>query len=299
VVRQRHRGAVASPEFHAQRWPAHKWLQHASYLYYFFDRKAQELLPPPERSYVDYILQDFAPGSAEWSEFERVFHAFATRAAQLAKRRIMLLYPQVPYRDRYPLQPVHDRMTAMARRHTLSIPPAAWTRSAGTLAPDAAAQWHQALVVPANVTTAVVETAEYVALPGPVDVQVTLALTDATGAGSHVAALEVVDAASNQPLVAEEIRVREGQGFQTIPLHVVVPGDELRGIKWRVRSLGHGSWKLASLAVTVDYGIEVINLAERLNRFNTHASAFDAHPNEAAHRVMADVAYQALTGGRP
>src|SRR6185312_6411885 len=104
-----------------------------------------ELIPPPDRSYADYILQDFGPGSAEWTEFERYFHAFAMEARALAPRRLMLLYPQVPYRDRYPLQPVHDRMKAMAAPHLLSIPPVAWVRAGGTLQPDANAPWHQTL----------------------------------------------------------------------------------------------------------------------------------------------------------
>ena len=33
---------------------------------------------------------------------------------------------------------------------------------------------------------------------------------------------------------------------------------------------------------------DVLDLAEPLNHFNTHASLFDAHPNEAAHRVIAE-----------
>ena len=91
-----------------------------------------------------YILQDFRPGLAAWSEFERCFHAFAVRAAQAAARRIMILYPQVPYRDRYPLQSVHDLMKTLASPHLLSIPPTAWIRSAGTMDNDAAAPWAQA-----------------------------------------------------------------------------------------------------------------------------------------------------------
>ena len=101
----------------------HDWLRRHSYLYFFLDNRFNQLLPAPERSYVDYILQDFQPGSAEWTEFERYFHAFAIQAKAIASRRIMLLYPQVPFRDRYPLQPVHDRMKAMAAPHVLAIPP--------------------------------------------------------------------------------------------------------------------------------------------------------------------------------
>ena len=42
--------------------------------------------------------------------------------------------------------------------------------------------------------------------------------------------------------------------------------------------------------------MEVVDLTEPLNAFNTHASVFDAHPNEAAHRVIAEHVYRVLTG---
>jgi hypothetical protein len=41
--------------------------------------------------------------------------------------------------------------------------------------------------------------------------------------------------------------------------------------------------------------MRVVDLAEPLNSFNTHASVFDAHPNEAAHRVIAEHVYRAIT----
>ena len=44
----------------------------------------------------------------------------------------------------------------------------------------------------------------------------------------------------------------------------------------------------------VDYGFTVVDLTERLNSFNTHASMFDAHPNERAHAVMAQEVQAAL-----
>jgi hypothetical protein len=52
------------------------------------------------------------------------------------------------------------------------------------------------------------------------------------------------------------------------------------------------------LGLAVDYGFDVLDLAEPLNRFNTHASLFDAHPNEAAHRVIADEVHRVLLSGR-
>ena len=84
-----------------QRAPWHDWLQHWSYLYFVANHRLSQLLPPPTRSYVDYLLADFAPGTIEWAEFERQFHEFAVRAGQASPRRIMALYPQVPFRGEY------------------------------------------------------------------------------------------------------------------------------------------------------------------------------------------------------
>ena len=133
-----------------QQWAGHEWLRQTSYLYYFLDHRAGALLPSPGRSYVDYILQDLRPGTPEWAEFERYFHAFAVRVATIAKRRILLLYPQVPFKDRYPLQPLTDLMRTVAGPHTLAIPLAAWIRSGGVIENDTAAPFAVALRVPAG-----------------------------------------------------------------------------------------------------------------------------------------------------
>jgi hypothetical protein len=42
------------------------------------------------------------------------------------------------------------------------------------------------------------------------------------------------------------------------------------------------------------YRWTVVDLADTLNRFNRHASLFDAQPNEAAQRAMADAAFRAI-----
>jgi hypothetical protein len=44
----------------------------------------------------------------------------------------------------------------------------------------------------------------------------------------------------------------------------------------------------ASIDIPVDYGMEVVDLTEALNTFDTHASIFDAHPNARAHQVVAE-----------
>ena len=91
---------------------------------------------------------------------------------RLAARRIMALYPQVPFRGRYPLQAIHDRMRALAGAHDLEIPPSAWIRSGATVVSDTDARWKQVLTVPARSGAGAIETPEYVFASGPLKVVV-------------------------------------------------------------------------------------------------------------------------------
>jgi hypothetical protein len=272
-----------------QRWPGHDWLRRTSYLYYFLDYRASELAPPPDRTYVEYIVQDFRPGTAEWSEFERHFHAFAVRAAALALRRILMLYPQVPYRDRYPLQPLHEAMTTLAGAHTLSIPPVVWLRSGGALDADPAAPWKLALRIPAANAGQVADTQDYVLAPGRTDAEVVLRAADLAEATASVGSLQVLDAATGAIVATHDLTATGGvRGYQTVTVPLTSEGPDVRRVRFRVTSSGRTAWSLGGIGLAVDYGFDVLDLAEPLNRFNTHASLFDAHPNEAAHRVMAE-----------
>jgi lysophospholipase L1-like esterase len=104
-----------------QRWPMHRSLRQSSYLYFFLDHRLSALLPQPERSYQQYILDDFAPGRPEWTEYVRMFDEFSARAKALAPARVLILYPQVPFRGAYPLQPVNDRMRELAAKHEYRV----------------------------------------------------------------------------------------------------------------------------------------------------------------------------------
>ncbi len=280
-----------------QRWRWHDSLRKRSYLYYLLDHLLAQNLPPPTRSYVDYLLADFAPGTMEWAEFERQFHEFATRAALVSTRRIMALYPQVPFRGRYPLQAINDRMRALAAAHDLEIPPAAWIRSGGALVGATAAPWKQLFAAPAGSGVATIETPEYVFPPGPWTVTLVVqktsseATTDAT-----VATLQLLEGTSERVLQEAAVRVDgAADALTSVTVPVLLTGDGLHHVRFRVRSAGHGAWALADIKVPVNYGFEVVDFTERLNAIATHASVFDAHPNEAAHRVMAEELYATLT----
>jgi hypothetical protein len=87
----------------------------------------------------------------------------------------------------------------------------AWVRSGGVLAPDDAAPWHQSLTVPAGFTGPVVDTREYVFLPGTLEAEVTLARTDATDGGGPIATLQALDNNSQEVLAEHALEIRAAQ----------------------------------------------------------------------------------------
>ena len=277
-----------------QRWPWHRTLRNSSYLYFVADHRLSQLLPPPERTYVDYLLTDFAPGTLEWAEFERLFHQFAMRAAQAAPRRIIALYPQVPFRGAYPLQSLHDRMRTLAGAHQLEIPPAAWTRSGGGITADPAAPWRQVFAVPARAPGGVIETPEYLFPSGSLTIELVLANANGEEGTEAAATLQLVDAAANRVISAAPVHVGRTGKLSPLTVRFVLEGPGLQRVRLRVQSRGEAAWGLATIRVPVDYGFEVVDLAQPLNALQTHASSFDAHPNEAAHRLIAEQLHAAF-----
>jgi hypothetical protein len=271
-----------------QRWPWHNSLKSASYLYYVLDHRLAQLVSRPHHTYVDY-LREFTPGTLEWTEFEREFHEFAVHA-MWAPRRLMVLYPQVPFRTTYPLQHVHDLMRRLAGPHTIEIPPIAWVRSAGALVANADAVWRQAVQTTGDDAGLVVQTGDYLFAPGKVDIGFEIAGATADSPG----VVELVDVASNTVIATGTLPSAGGAQMHEVHVELVLPGDRVRRLAVRVTSSHHGQWAIADVKLKVDYGFEVLDLTESLNQFNTHASSFDAHPNARAHQVIADQVYAVL-----
>jgi hypothetical protein len=278
-----------------QREPWHSTLRQWSYLYFTLDYYLAKVLPPPERTYVDYLLADFAPGTLEWTEFERQFHEFAVRAKQVAPRRLMALYPQVPFRGAYPLQPIHDRMRELAGPHTLEIPPHAWTRSGGTLIADAEAPFKQVFASAEGSAGAAIITAEYVFAAAPL--RVVLNIHASSTQHTPVVTLQALDAETNAVLAESPVDVPlPASDARPVAVSLTIPGDGLQHVRFRVQSSNGAGWRLESIRIPVDYGFEIVDLTAPLSTFDTHASAFDAHPNEAAQRVIAREICAALIG---
>jgi hypothetical protein len=269
-----------------QEWSAHRWLRARSYLYFLLDKRLATYLPPLERSYVDYLVQDYAPGTAGWAEFERYFNTLAMRVKERAKTRILILYPQVPFRGRSPLQPIYDGILAFGRPHLLVIPPADLVHYAGeyaTVAQQPALRFAPAPMGP------VIDTREYYFAPGDHEIDLTVSI-DANVA--TFGTLDVVDAQTNEVLGTAPLHTTPG-GWHDVAVHVTTP-ERAHFVRLRVTGNGQAPFSLARVAFPVDYGFEVVDLTGPLNTFNTHASIFDAHPNERAHRVMAEKVARAL-----
>ena len=284
------------PRFHRpwQRWSQHDRMRNFSYLYYFLDHMAASWLPQPDRSYTEYILQDFGPGTYEWAEFERAFHSFATRALEVAPTRLIVLYPQVPFGGTYPLQSIHDRMRTLAGPHQLSIPPAGLVAVAGTVEPRPDAAWKQVVRVPAGVAGPVIETRDYYVREGLLNVTLRL-MCDSPCSASPLLAVEAVDHVTNQIVGRGNAAVDlQASGWQQLPVSIDVRGTQGHSVRLRVVSAGASGVSLASIDIPVDYGFTVVDITEPLNAFNTHASMFDAHPNERAHAVIAQEVLAAL-----
>ena len=277
-----------------QEWRYHEPLKQASYLYFFLDNRLAMFVPPKARTYVQYLVEDFAPGTYGWAEFERVFHSFATLARQVVPRRMMLLYPQVPFKGADPLKSIKDQMKQIAGPHVLALSPGTWTRRDGLRIKQGDAPWGEVARMPAGRPGIVLETREYYTGDGTLDFTVD-ASSDGISGAREIGALEVVDVVTDEVVGRAPLSFPSGQvGWQRIPARLDVKGVGDHGVRFRVTATGEAGFEVGTMNLPVDYGFEVVDLTDRLNTFDTHASIFDAHPNKRAHAVMAQVVFEAL-----
>jgi hypothetical protein len=284
------------PEAPWRRWPWHARLRHSSYLYSILDERLGAALPSPERSYDEYLLEDFVPGTWEWTEFERVFHSLAARAAEIAPTRILVLYPQVPFSGAYPLQPIHDRMLELAHARSISIPPSGWTRESGTLVSQAESPWRAVARLPAHAGALALVTGPYYARRS-VDLTITFAST--APYDNRLAMVRLLDAEhhtelASAPLFAERDETDTGSERRVAHVHLNEPDEVGRDVQFAIGDPA-SELDIASIDLQVHHDFDVVDLTHPLNRFNSHVSGFDAHPNPRAHGVIADAVFDMLS----
>lgn len=269
-------------------WPGFATVRRWSYLAFALDFAFDQYLPSTGRSYLTYLEEDFAEGTPGWRTFTRTFHSWAAYATGFAPRTILMLYPAVPMTA---LADLRTRMTALASGQVLSVAPAEMQHPVGTTSVDGAATSVPAgtageLSVTPGVRLAHGDYAATVQLRLDAPAQglaarVTVSQgTDATPLG----AIDVTADALGAPGAWQPVRVP----FTIVPK---LAGD----VVVHVEALG-AALSAGRVDLPVRYGIEVVDLTAPLQNMTTGASLFDAHPNAAAHAVIADVLAAAIRG---
>lgn len=263
--------------------PWHDALKRWSYLYFVLDFALDARLAPTGRTYVQYLEEDFAPGTPGWSAFTRTFHNWAAHATGYATRTIMLLYPPVPMTA---LVDLRQRVTALAAGQTLSFAPGDLRHTVGEVVDAADAPGGRALVAkvgtPAGTLAATpggyLAHGDYVAT---VDVRLN------GTAPTAVATLQVTSGPDGTPVASMPLEGNSGWIKASLPFHIGAKVAD--NVQIRVAFAGGAEVAVGRVELPVHYGIEVVDLQPPLAAVNTAASLFDAHPNARAHAVMADV----------
>jgi hypothetical protein len=184
-------------------------------------------------------------------------------------------------------------MRKYAGAHDLEIPPVSWLRAAGALTTRVGTRWGQAVTTQKENGAIHVQTGEYLFAPGTHRVKVTIETAPTEG---NFGVVQLVDVSRQDVLVSAPLVAGTATASGEFTVRFDLGGDRVRRLAIRVASTGATPLALTNIAVPVNYGFEVIDLTQTLNTFNTHASSFDAHPNERAHQVIADAVYAAMGG---
>jgi hypothetical protein len=101
-----------------------------------------------------------------------------------------------------------------------------------------------------------------------------------------------VDAMNDDLLARAPLSTAPG-AWHEVAVHMTTP-ERAHLVRLRVSGNGQTPFSVARVAFPVDYGMQVVDVTASLNTFNTHASIFNAHPNERAHRVIAEKVLESL-----
>lgn len=260
--------------------PWHEALRRWSYLYFVLDFALDARLPAAGRTYVQYLEEDFADGTPGWTAFARTFHDWAAYATGYATRTIMLLYPPLPMTA---LTDLRARVTRLGDGQTLAAGPHDLTRVAGEIADDPASPSGRVLAAPAGTTGLLASTRGIALAHG--DYALTVHLKSEGGA-MPIARVSVLGGDDAVLGTTEVLASSSGWHTATVRFHVadrVAPN-----VQTRIEAMG-AAVGIGRIELPVHYGIEVVDLGPPLSGITTAASPFDAHPNAAAHAVMAEV----------
>ena len=87
-----------------RRWGVHPWLAKYSKFYSFLDNRFAAYVPDFNRTYTDYLLNDFIKWTVKGQRYRLELHRWATVAGAMAERAIIMPYPMLPFQGDYPLR---------------------------------------------------------------------------------------------------------------------------------------------------------------------------------------------------
>jgi hypothetical protein len=268
-------------------WPGVETLTSWSYLVFSLDFALDLYLPQRGPSYLQYMEDTFAAGTPGWLAYTRAFHAWATYATAYASRTIMLLYPPVP---KTALADLRQRVATLADGQVLEVAPPQFTRGIGTLTPDGL------LGVGAGPAGEVGRTPGAALAHGDYTATVQVRLDEpATGV---VARLVIGRGDDGRPVAAHDLAASAltPGAWTRVPVPFTLDGHVSPDVTLRIESTGAAPFSVGRVELPVRYGVEVVDLEPIFGTMNTSASRFDAHPNAAAHAVIADVLATRLQG---
>jgi hypothetical protein len=272
------------------KWPGYSWISAHSWLAYVLDNQLTKVCAAHgwggRPAYDRFLLEHYREGTRGWTRFADQFHRWATYAVSYARHVLVFLYPQVPFRGRYPLEDLNRRMEAFAAPHTLTYPAYVLGGGVGREAIDR------------NGTGGYVRRSDgypglLVAGPsipleaGHYELGERLRL-DAAASG----VIESVDVlADDKVIIHREVSASEcgrpGE-WTMVKIPIDLTAALTKHVDWRIHVAPGVFLSVDSVSLPIAYKhLEVLDLKDRLNTFNTHASSFDAHPNARAHAEIA------------
>ena len=277
----------------------HKWLKETSYLYFFVDARLALSLPDYNRSYIDYLTEDFAEGTMKGQRFRTEFYRWATVASAYAKRVIVMLYPSLPFSGENPFHVQHDMMKKLSRPHTFHI--AAYTTSKNTGAnyfTEGDANNHIARLAKAgtNEPGLLVDGPEIPIKKG--NHEVSFRLKTSAQVIETVAVIEAIRESTGEVLAKRRLSGKDFMSktkWQKFTLNFKTKDMLIKDLHFRVWHAGKADIAVDQISLPVDRRLELVDLIPYLNGFDTHVSYFDSHPNEKAQKVMAQVLYDLIS----
>ncbi len=281
--------------------PGHEWLMEHSYLWYFLVKKFRSV---GHRSFVDYLLNDYPPGSDNWTRFSLCFREFLGEATSLAKRVIVVMYPAMPYggvsKQDYSLLPLENRVKHEVDSGFVEIPAKYLPRMVGAEIKDTGSATGVARFAakgPQN--RGFLLFGPYVPLSKG-KFKVVFRLKTAGAAKDAVARIEVVADKGKAVLAARDLHggdFKTANRYQEFELDFKTADDRYEDAEFRLLNYGNADIWVDNLRFywPLESRVEFVDLIDDLQGLRTWVTPYDGHPSERAHGIVAKTLAKVIT----